>query len=80
MNVISHQLATLGKLTTPAWLYTVVEVRLPRRQLQLESANPAVQFAQQPVVVSHSMHPELQSSTGTVVTEMGRVTACVAIR
>ena len=57
---------------------TVVEILSPGRQLQSARANPASQFAQQPVVVSHSMHPESQSSTGTVVIEMIGVTTCVA--
>ena len=78
MNVISPQITTPCRKIHKTGIVTVVEVLSPGRQLQLERANPALQFVQQPVVVSHSMHPESQSSTGTEVTETGRVTTCVA--
>ena len=49
---------------------TMVEMISPGKQLQLERLYPALQFAQQPIVVSHSTQPRSQSSTGTVVAEM----------
>ena len=48
----------------------MTEMISPGKQLQLERSYPALQLAQQPIVVSHSMHPGSQSNTGTVVAEM----------
>ena len=77
MNVISPQFTT-SEYIHKTGMVTVMDVLSPGKQLQLERANPALQFAQQPVVVSHSTHPQSQSSIGTVVTEKGGVTTCVA--
>ena len=53
----------------------MVESILPWSQPQVPlCVYPSVQFEQQPVVVSHSMHPGSQSITGTVVVEGGGVT------